>query len=319
MSDEIPLFPDDLIKEPKGHSGAFSFADEVEEPPLDTRTALIDGDMLIYACCYSAARKEGFEAIKKVWDGKVNTILSKSRAIDKVIFLTNGPCNFRYKIYPDYKGCRQKSKPEFYNRLRKWSIEKRGAVMVHNAEADDALCYSHENNSGNPDIALNHTIICTDDKDLDMVPGWHYRLRTQECYYVDNEFGELVVVPTERDKKIKAYGPVAFYYQMLLGDSTDGILGLGKVADETRDKYGLRNAKGCGQVCAYTILSNAESVEDASYIVASAYRAKYGAKWYNEYLLQARLLWMQTYEGEIYTPPEEILNYWRKRHDAECK
>lgn len=309
------MFPDEKIKPMHAAYGAFTFEEKVEDPPIQTRRALIDGDMLVYQCCYSDAVKDGLNAVKRVWDTKINTILTKCRAESHKTFLTGGENNFRFTVCPNYKDNRaEREKPKFYHELRAWAVADRGATMIDDAEADDALCYTHNRVA---DIALEHTIICTDDKDLDMVPGWHYRLRTAECYLVEADYGTFDIKRTDKGLKIRVRGPVAFYYQMLIGDSTDGIPGLGQPAEETRAAFNLRKAKGCGPVCAYTMLEACESLLDASYVVACAYKAKYGPTWYTEYLTQARLLWMQTVPGELYTPSEETINYWKERAHAD--
>lgn len=310
----VPMFPDEKLKAPKSASGAFSFEETVSDPPIVTRHALVDGDMLIYQCCYSEATKAGFEAVKRIWDNKVNTVLEHARAHTHTTFITHGPSNFRFDVCPNYKGNREdREHPPFYHELREWVQKDRGVIMVKGAEADDALCYTHNRVA---DIAQDHTIICTDDKDLDMVPGWHYRLRTKECYLVDSELGEFIVKKTDKGLKVSCRGPLAFFYQMLVGDTTDGIPGLGQPAEETRVRHGLKRAKGCGQVCGFTMLETAESLLEASYIVARAYKDKYGDEWYKEYITQARLLWMQTTPGEMYTPPQEMIDYWKEKANA---
>ena len=80
--------------------------------------------------------------------------------------------------------------------------ETLGAILVEGEEADDRI--------GIDGYAGTH-IICTLDKDLDMIPGWHFNFRKKELYTVNPEDGDRF-----------------FYKQLLTGDATDNIPGLFK-------------------------------------------------------------------------------------------
>jgi 5'-3' exonuclease len=77
-------------------------------------------------------------------------------------------------------------------------------------EADDMLGVRQCELSCDSD----ESIICTIDKDLNMIPGSHYNFVKKERYVVTPEDGIRF-----------------FYYQMLIGDTTDnikGVVGIGK-------------------------------------------------------------------------------------------
>jgi hypothetical protein len=89
------------------------------------------------------------------------------------------------------------------------------------------------------DASTLRTIICTIDKDLRMVPGWHYswpvgdRIGEREPYFV-SELGELqpkyhtdkfLKNGDPKLKKLEGTGLTWFYCQLITGDSTDNIPG----------------------------------------------------------------------------------------------
>lgn len=132
-----------------------------------------------------------------------------------IIFLT-GKDNFRDKratMYP-YKGNRTGEKPEHHAAIRQYMIDYHGAVVVDGAEADDALgIFATEKETG------VEKVICTLDKDLNMIPGLHYNWRNDTLFNV---------TPKEAEE--------FFIEQLLTGDSTDNIPGLYKLTDQKATK-----------------------------------------------------------------------------------
>jgi 5'-3' exonuclease len=183
--------------------------------------ALIDGDILIYECGFSSdsvARKNGKEHeplsyclqnVKK----KIESILEATGCDSYRIFLT-GPNNFRLEIAPDYKANRDPDhKPHWYKEIKEYLIEKHGAEITNGFEADDAMGWNQ----------TDDTIICTKDKDLDMVPGKHYNWSPKKI-----DAGVYHVTEVE--------GLRFFYTQCLTGDSTDNIPGLFKLTGQRATK-----------------------------------------------------------------------------------
>lgn len=144
-------------------------------------------------------------------------------------------------------------------------------VESEGMEADDLMAIEQTKQP-------NETIICTRDKDLRAVPGWHYgwELGNQPSFgprFVDI-FGELRLSGDR--KSIKGEGLVFFYSQCLTGDRVDSIPGLG----------------GCGPVKAFEILKNTKTPDEAFKAVLEAYRGVYGDDAEKELLEQGQLLWM---------------------------
>ena len=125
------------------------------------------------------------------------------------IFLT-GEDNFRDSLVPYYKANRDRSKrPYHYESITKYLVQRWNAEIIDGEEADDALGYHQMEDMEDSQTKFNaDTIICTIDKDLDMIPGWHYNFVKQEKYYVNWE-----------------EGLDWFYCQLLTGDPSDNIPG----------------------------------------------------------------------------------------------
>lgn len=135
------------------------------------------------------------------------------------IFLT-GHENFRDTLVSYYKANRDRNKRPFhYDNITEYLVSVWKAEIIEGEEADDALGYhqmeDYEDNHRYGDAKHRwdeSTVICTIDKDLDMIPGWHYNFVKQEKYYVDYESGLDW-----------------FYCQLLTGDPSDNIPGLFKI------------------------------------------------------------------------------------------
>jgi len=108
-------------------------------------------------------------------------------------------------------------------------------------------------------------IICSIDKDLDNVRGWHYNFGKNERYFVKEE------------EAIKN-----FYRQVLTGDRVDNVPGL----------------PGIGPKKAEKILQDCCTEEELYKAVLEAYKGDVS-------LLteQAQLLWLRRKEGELWQPP----------------
>jgi L-rhamnose isomerase len=102
------------------------------------------------------------------------------------------------------------------------------------------------------------------DKDLNQFRGHHYNYRKKEKYYV-SEFAGLV----------------SFYTQILTGDRIDNIVGL----------------KGIGPAKAAKILKDCTNEQELIEAVLKAYD---GDK--DRVLENGKLLWLQRYEGDVWTP-----------------
>ena len=185
--------------------------------------ALIDLDILPYS--YGGMSFEDGSLmpeymVKGKVDEKIQRIMEKSGADDWVGYLTHSSSNFRLDVGTilPYKGNRSGStKPPHYQMLRDHLLATypNDVTLVRDYEADDQLAidqYADLECSMYPianDAEDLGTIICTIDKDLKMVPGWHYNWNNDELVFV-----------TEVE------GLRWFYKQCLTGDMTDNIKGL---------------------------------------------------------------------------------------------
>ena len=154
-------------------------------------------------------------------------IIQESGADEYIVYLS-GKDNYRDLVatMQIYKGNRDPShKPFFYKELKQYLIDEWGGEVIYGCEADDAmsmaqyldktLCEDHGFNY----MEQAETIICTLDKDLDMVPGHHYNWVRKEKYQVTTITGLRF-----------------FYKQMLTGDSTDNIPGLFRLTGQKATK-----------------------------------------------------------------------------------
>lgn len=142
------------------------------------------------------------------------------------------------------------------------------AIISDGIEADDMLAI-HQN---------EETVICTRDKDLRQVPGWHFgwevgkqpEFRMQKV----DELGKLVL--SEDRKKLLGTGLKFFYAQMLIGDTVDNVPGL----------------PNCGPVAAFNTLEALPTKEALHEAVVGLYKAHYGDSWKDEMEEQGQLVWM---------------------------
>lgn len=181
---------------------------------------------------------------------------------DRRIFLT-GDTNYREEaatILP-YKGNRTQPKPLHWKAIRKYLIDKCDAEITDGNEADDALGI----------YQTDDTIICTIDKDLDMIPGTHYNWDKDIIYEISTQDS--------------IYN---FYHQLLTGDSVDNIPGIPGIGDKRAD-----------------MILNGLTTEEEYYEAALE---QYGKKYPNAFealLENAWLLWIQQEPNQLWYPPTE--------------
>lgn len=238
--------------------------------------ALIDSDIFQHEFG-NATNDEGvplsWPLVQSRVQGRVNGIMEATGADKYQLFITSDDkSNFRYNIatIKPYKGNRKGlEKPRYYYQIRNFLIDHRNAIEVFGMEADDAMSIWQYKDTKN-------TIICSRDKDLHMVPGWHYswgagKQKEQQLWWQD---------------EINGYRK--FYKQCLTGDSVDnipGLFGVGKSSTTLR-----------------AIDAASTSFEMYS-IVLSEYTKRFG-NYAEQFLLEnARLLWMLREEGEVWCPP----------------
>lgn len=236
--------------------------------------ALIDADMIVYEAAACGQDREtgevfSFDYVAGLVDKRITEIMLATGASEYKLYLT-GENNFRFDVATvvPYKSKRNPEKPWHYKNVRVY-MESLGAVVVDGMEADDAMAMDQGEN----------TIICTRDKDLRQVPGWHYgwELGAQPEFalqYVD-ELGKIELLD-KKPKEVKGTGLRFFYAQLIIGDTVDTIPGL----------------PGKGAVFAYKLLDGLETEEEMFNAVLEAYEVKYGEEGRERLLEQGRLLWM---------------------------
>jgi hypothetical protein len=237
--------------------------------------ALIDGDIFQWEFG-TATDKEykplAWPLVQSRIDARIQSIIEATKADSYQIYLTtDDKSNFRFKIasIKPYKGHRATEKPYWYTHVRNFLVDCRGAQEVSGQEADDAMSIAQM------DKGLEETVICSRDKDLNMVPGWHY---TWPC-------GDQKEKPLWLQSEIG--GLKCFYTQMILGDPVDNILGL----------YGL------GPKCSYIQKINKAKTElEMHNIVYEQYEKRFGNYAEKFYTETGRLLWMRRHENEIWRP-----------------
>lgn len=196
------------------------------------RVALIDADTLIYLVAYNfkdADHREFGESVEEVTprvletaDNMVKEILQVTRATHYLGAMGHPfiRCfRFTHAKYAPYKAGRG----EEADYVRRWKEiikthlhESWGFIMPPGLEADDVISLMAEELSFTDD----EYIICSPDKDLSTFPGEHY------------DYKKLGFADISRQQ-----ADWLFWYQMMIGDSTDGVAGLPGVGDKkARDK-----------------------------------------------------------------------------------
>lgn len=245
-------------------------------------TPLLDCDVLVYEVGFGAETAwkgmngEGcgpppFDLVAEMLDGRIEDICFNVNATSPPVCFLTGKHNFReaVAVTVPYKGGRDKlHKPWHYNNIRAYLQGKYDAQVIDYMEADDALALAQ----------TEETIICSRDKDLKQVPGWHYSWELGNSPAIGPLYatdpGEITL--NDKRNKIVGSGLKFFYSQCLTGDKVDNIVGIPK----------------CGAVKAFDLLVNISTPEEMLETVREAYRGFYGDSGDTMLLENGRLLWM---------------------------
>jgi hypothetical protein len=252
---------------------------------------LIDGDILLYEAGFAAETgwesedSPPFSYVEEILENKVGNICAMAGATLPPIFFFTGKTNFRNTVAKsfNYKN-RPGNKPFHYYNIKAYIKGKYEWRQQEGLEADDLMAifqcereelYKITCCSEHPSA---RTIICSRDKDLRAVPGWHYgwEVGNQPSFgpAIVTEFG-AIRLSSDR-KSLKGEGLLFFYSQCLLGDRVDTIPGL----------------PGTGPVKAFELLSPCQNETEACRVVLEAYRGTYGEGAEEMLLEQGRCLWM---------------------------
>jgi len=239
--------------------------------------ALIDGDIIRYSVGF-AAEDDPVEYCLHSVKLLLQSIIKESGSDGYRLFLT-GSGNFREQVAvtKPYKGNRDPlNKPVHYAAIKEYLVKYWNAEVVEGYEADDAMGIVQASKfmvNGRMYMPPKEddfcTIICSLDKDMNMIPGWHYNWRKNEKYFI-----------TE-DQAIRS-----FYKQLLTGDSTDNIQGIPKVGPKTAEK----------------ILAEYSTEEDMYWAVLCKYSTYYD-KPLEVMTEMGKLLWIWRKENDVWEPP----------------
>lgn len=226
---------------------------------------LIDSDLLCYEIGFATQKKDAngeiipspVEEVNSLIDTRIKEICAAVYATEEPRLFLTGVGNFRFQIAKqrEYKGNRKQIKPFHYKYIRAYLQSQWGAEVVNGMEADDALAIAQLER-----IQHRDTIICSRDKDLKSVPGFHYGWEAgKQGSWGPHWVDELGSLELKGPKKLIGTGNLFFYSQLLTGDSTDTYNGL----------------PGCGPIGAYNILKDCKTEKEMYDAVLSAYRSKF--------------------------------------------
>lgn len=167
---------------------------------------------------------------------EIKSFLSESFFLDIdswELYITTCKNNFRNNISSDYKANR---KPNKYVWILREHYLNNGAFCSDTLEADDLIA------DRSKELGVDNCVVISIDKDLKQIGGfyWSYYKQKQKLsdgtYYI-NEYGNHEREFKQREVEFisKEEAEYNFYFQMLLGDSTDnikGLKGVGKVRAE---------------------------------------------------------------------------------------
>lgn len=238
---------------------------------------IIDCDLLRYRCGFaadSAMTKQAKEAYPDATPGEIQEILAETdyqgHALQNVKTVVEyileefnpeytafiqGDGNFRDTLatIKPYKGNRGANKPKYYMEIKDYLIDRWNAIPVHGQEADDAMGILQMDNTD------KYSVIVSTDKDMLMIPGWHFNWVKKELHYQN-------IVDANR----------FFFWQMLVGDTTDNIPGI--------DQIGVKRA---------TALLDGQPIDECRRIVQELYQRQYGDFWQQAYYEVGNLLWIR--------------------------
>lgn len=269
---------------------------------------LIDADVLVYelASCgeYEEQDEHGetikhirdFEFVRELTEDRIRGIcLDVGATKEPILFFTGSEYRLRLhnrtrvsegreplQLSPSiragiatvkpYKGTRVEQKPFHFNNLTAYLFANYDYCLSNGLEADDLLAIEQ--------CGRNDTIICTRDKDLRMVPGWHFGW---ECGAQPSFGPELVDargwLRLDDKGKVRGVGLKFFFYQMLVGDTVDNIPG----------------CPGTGPKGAMKLLETCTTKAEHEAAIAASYQKAYPDNWKDMLIEQSKLLWMVRY------------------------
>ena len=195
------------------------------------RMAHIDADFLAYIVAADTVAEKDSGNLRSIVHkcGQLHdfadTVARAAGAKDYILHITPDDSNkggrHEQAVQQAYQGSRgERERPEHLPIMRKYIEQKMRCIASRTMEADDAMSMAMYADPVN-------NIVCSRDKDLRMVPGWHLDMETNEHVFVEpGTFGYIEIDDTKSAKKVVGYGPAFFFAQCLMGDAADTVKGL---------------------------------------------------------------------------------------------
>lgn len=264
--------------------------------------ALVDGDLLVYACVMAAEYGQEIADVElnpilNAIDSKIMNMKARLNA-KRVRLFFSGDRNFRRDVMPEYKANRDHViAPHYLAEAKAYCMYRWDAEVEEGLEADDLMCLAQKYN--------DTTVICTIDKDMLQARGWHYRWETihsgEKLQKVEGIGRVDCTIKLDSkgkpNKKIGGVGLKFFCLQLLTGDPVDGITGCATMTEKTRksgknagELYMSRD--GVGPVEAYDLLADAETYAESLRRVIMKYKQEFDSEWEYHLLRQGRCLYM---------------------------
>ena len=182
---------------------------------LSSKNALIDTDILVYSLGHVLDRYTPETVVMNTVDNKLEDITREACCNTTSCYLSRPHDNFRYDIatVSQYKGNRLSDKPYYWQFIRDYLKHEHGAIESSGCEADDTIADAMV-------LDRDNSVICSIDKDLETIWGWNYKWGVQGR-------------PAKGLRYISPHEAYRFLCkQMLMGDSTDSILGVYSIGEK---------------------------------------------------------------------------------------
>jgi len=179
------------------------------------KIALIDADSILYRAGWNKDFKvysDDKELLEKSADTIISSIFLETKATHYIGFFSIGD-SFRKQEFKSYKSNRDNLvRPNHLEYLRNYITDKWNFIQLKYYEADDGVSICNK--------IINDSFICSPDKDVLKLPGYHYNYNKTEWVNTTQEEASLF-----------------FWRSMIIGDTADGIKGLEGKGKVFAEKY----------------------------------------------------------------------------------
>ena len=196
---------------------------KIKEQTIKKRTAIIDGDMLVYRVAFSCEVETNWANDLFTLHSDLNEMKSETYRfldnlkekldVENLVLIFSPSTNFRYKLMPSYKANRKsKRKPLGMKALKAWMQVQFESEVAEDMEADDLIGIKCTSNP-------HDYIAVSGDKDFATLPIlWYNHLK-----------GDTVYITPEQSR----YNHLV---QTIAGDVADGYQGIKGVGVKTAQK-----------------------------------------------------------------------------------